>query len=757
MQTRRQFLQTAGGWLVAFNVPLAADAADQPYANGPGALPVAPLPPSRPVAATKAAPFPSKPADRVEGFLRLTPEGRLEVFSGKVDLGTGVKTALSQMVAEELDMPLDSLDLIQGDTARTPDQGPTYGSLSIQNGGTQLRQAAATLRAALGRAAAQQWSVDPATVTFSNGRVRGTDGRSLRYQELVAAGPLELALDTKAVLKDPAKHEVVGRSVARPEIADIVTGAHIYMQDFRRRDMVHARVVRPSSVRGTLKGFDDSACKAIPGYLRTVREGNFLAVVADREWSAIKAARALKTEWTDWAGLPEQSALWKHVRESAVASHDELQKDGDAKAELAKPPVRRARHTFDFAMHTHGSIGPSCAVAEWTDGAVTVWTASQQTHLLRQQLATMLTLPVEQVRCVYLPGAGCYGRNGHEDAAADAALVARAMKRPVRVQWMRADEHGWDPKGPPTLLDYEAEVGADGMISAWHSTGYMAHRPKNVAVALVAAELADLAHADSSPGNIQGSFAIQYQVPHRLTEVNWLAETPLRPSWIRTPGRMQNTFGNESMMDALAVLAGRDPIEFRRRHLQDPRADDLLAQLATFARWTPAVSGSRRQAGPVVRGRGVSYVKYELVRTYIGLVVDVSVNLTTGQVRVDHCHVAHDCGQIINPDGLRNQIEGNMIQTVSRTLIEEVKFDRSQVTSLDWASYPILRYPDVPEISIHLINRPNEKPWGAGEPSAAVVPSAIANAIFDATGARLTSVPFTPDKVLAALAAVKRA
>jgi hypothetical protein len=281
-----------------------------------------------------------------------------------------------------------------------------------------------------------------------------------------------------------------------------------------------------------------------------------------------------------------------------------------------------------------------------------------------------------------------------------------------------------------------------------------------VAVPLTAALHANLPHEDASPGNIHQSLAVQYSIPNRLCEVNWLEDTPLRPSWIRTPGRMQNTFGNESMMDELAVMAGEDPIAFRRKHLQDPRADDLLLQLISFARWTPAVSGTANQAfmatkpkKGVVNGRGVSYVKYELVRTYVGLVVDVSLDLSTGVIKVDHMHVAHDCGQIINPDGLRNQIDGNMIQTVSRTLIEELKFDRSKVTSLDWVSYPILRYPDVPMISTHLINRPNEKPWGAGEPSAAVVPSAIANAVFDAAGIRLTSVPFTPEKVLAALKA----
>lgn len=749
MWTRRDFLRT-GGWWVAFSLGGAAGTVSADSERAAGELPLAP---ARKGPAAPSPRFPGRPADRVEGFLRLTPEGRLEVFSGKVDLGTGVRIALAQMVAEELELPIDSLDVVQGDTALTPDQGPTYGSLSVQNGGAQLRQAAATLRQALIAEAARRWDAPPERLRCREGRVRAEDGRSLRYQELVAGAPLELQLDAKAPLKDPAGHELVGRSVPRPEIADIVTGAHHYVHDFRRPDMVHARVIRPNAIKAQLLSFDDSACKAIPGWRSTVRQGNFLAVVAEDEWAAVRAARAIRASWSPWNGLPEQRELWQHVRASAVASSENLQSDGDALAVLARPPGRRLRRSFDFAIHTHGSIGPSCAVAEWDGDSVTVWTASQQTHLLRRQLATMLGTTAEQVRCIYLPGAGCYGRNGHEDAAADAVLVSRAVGRPVRVQWMREDEHGWDPKGPPTLIDYEAELDEQGRVQAWHSLAFLPSRPKEVSVALVAADLAGLPHDASSPGNIHQALAIPYRVPNRLCQVHWLAETPLRPSWIRTPGRMQNTFGNESVMDELAALAGQDPIAFRRAHLDDPRGDELLAQLATFADWAAKVSGSARTPGRLAHGRGMAYVKYELVRTYVGLVVDVVVDRETGEVRVERCHVAHDCGQIINPDGLRNQIEGNMIQTVSRTLIEELKFDRSRVTSVDWASYPILRYPEVPEIAIHLINRPGEKPWGAGEPSAAVVPAAIANAIFDATGARLTSVPFTPAKVLAALKA----
>jgi CO/xanthine dehydrogenase Mo-binding subunit len=517
--------------------------------------------------------------------------------------------------------------------------------------------------------------------------------------------------------------------------------------------MLHARVVHPAAMGAQLLSWDDSACRAIPTYVTTIQKGQFLAVVAKQEWDAIRALKALKVEWSDWQGLPAQDALWSFVRDSEVQSLESFQKDGDAKATLSTAE-RVLKRSYDFAIHTHGSMGPSAAVAEWQDGALTVWTASQQTHLLRKQLATMFKVSEDRVRCIYVPGAGCYGRNGHEDAAGDAALIAQELATPVRVQWMRQDEHGWDPKGPPTLIDYEAALGADGKIVAWHSLAFLPHRPKVVAVPLTTALHADLPHEEASPGNIHQSLAIQYGIPHRLCEVNWLKDTPFRPSWIRTPGRMQNTFGNESMMDELAVMAGQDPIAFRRAHLNDPRGDDLLQQLISFARWTPKVSGTERGSGRYLKGRGMSYVKYELVRTYVGLVVDVTVDTETGQVSVDHCHVAHDCGQIINPDGLRNQLEGNMIQTVSRTLIEELQFDRSRVTSVDWETYPILKHTAVPKISMHLIDRPKEKPWGAGEPSAAVVPSAIANAIYDAAGIRLTSVPFTPAKVLAALGKV---
>ena len=300
------------------------------------------------------------------------------------------------------------------------------------------------------------------------------------------------------------------------------------------------------------------------------------------------------------------------------------------------------------------------------------------------------------------------------------------------------------------MIDYRAALDANGNVIGWQSEAFIPDRPKDIMVALLPAELAKLPHEPSHPGNIHQALAIPYQFPNVRATAHWLADTPFRPSWIRTPGRMQNTFGNECFIDEIAVAAGVDPLELRLRNLKDPRGAELLQALATLAEWKPRAPRSA-VSGDIARGRGLAYIKYELVRTYVGAVADVEVNLTTGQVRVTKFHVAHDCGQIINPDGLRNQIEGNVVQTVSRTLIEELKFDRSRVTSVDWASYPILRFPDVPDVAIKLIERPNEKPWGAGEPTAAVVPSAIANAIYNATGARLRSVPFTPDKVQAAL------
>jgi nicotinate dehydrogenase subunit B len=725
-ESRRAFLKTGGALVVTFAV-------------GPSAA-------AGPSMAGKTV-----AADQVDGFLAIDAKGQVTVFSGKVDLGTGIQTAMAQIAAEELSVPLDRVTVIQGDTALTPDQGVTFGSLSIQNGGMQIRQAAATARDALVSQVASGQGMAKDALTVKDGIVLPkSGGKGWTYAELVGGRDFQLKLDPKAPLKEPKDYTVVGKPIPRLDIPGKVTGRFTYMQDFKVKGMIHARVVHPRAMKATLQAWNDFEARKIPGYIGAIRKGNYLAVLARSEWAAIKASRMLETTWSDWAGLPEQGKLWEYVRKVKINKDEDLQKVGDTAAGMKAPNTKSVAASYDFAIHTHGSIGPSCAVAEYKDGKLTVWSASQQTHLLRKQIANMLALSPDDVRCIYIEGSGCYGRNGHEDAAADAALLAKDVGLPVRVQWMREDEHGWDPKGPPTLYDYRAAIDDNGNLQAWESEVFIPDRPKDIAVTLLPAELAGLPREDAHPGNIHQSLAVPYTFRNIKATAHWLAETPFRPSWIRTPGRMQNTYANESFVDEVAAAAGIDPLEFRLRNLNDPRGIELLQRLARLSGWTPRSAGNR-QEGDVLKGRGLSYVKYELVRTYVGAVADVSVDRKTGKVTVTKFYVAHDCGQIINPDGLKNQIEGNVMQTTSRTLLEELQFDRSRVTSVDWKTYPIIKFPDVPEVAIELIDRPSEKPWGAGEPTAAVVPSAIANAIYDATGVRMRSVPFTPAKLRAVL------
>jgi nicotinate dehydrogenase subunit B len=686
--------------------------------------------------------------DVVDSYLAIGPNGTVTVYSGKVDLGTGVLTAVTQIVADELDVPLEHVTVIQGDTLLTPDQGPTYGSLSIQNGGAQLRRAAATARRALLEKAAVKLKIDVSTLSIRDGLVTGPGGSKVPLGSLVGGNTLSLKLEETAPLKPAADFRLVGKPIPRLDIPDKVTGRFTFMQDFKVPGMLHGRVIMPSALGATLVSYDESTIRDIPGVVKVVRIENFIGVVAKSEWGAIKAARQLSVKWSAWNGLPEQAKLWEHVRGTKVLKDDITSNAGDAAAALAAAP-RKLTATYDFAIHTHGSLGPSCAVAEFKDGKLTCWTASQSTHNLRKQLAAMLGVADENVRCIYVDGAGCYGRNAHEDAAGDAALLARAVGQPVRVQWMRADEHGWDPKGPPTLLDMRAGLDAGGKILAWESELFIPNGGAGF-VALLGADHAGLnSLGQLSPGGVINDLAIPYTIPNVKTTAHRLESTPFKPSWIRSPGRMQNTFANESFFDELAAASGTDPLQLRLEYLHDARGEEVLERLAALSNWRHRPKPERR--GEMVVGRGLAYVKYEMVRTYVGVVAEVQVNTKSGEIAAKHFYVAHDCGQIINPDGLRNQIEGNVVQTVSRVLKEEVTFDRSMVTSLDWASYPILTFPEVPEVTIELIDRPNEVPWGAGEPTAALVPAAIGNAVFDAIGVRLRSVPFTPTKVKLAM------
>jgi len=727
---RRNFLKASGTLVVAFSIEGAFHSTPARAAAG-----------AKPVSLTE-----------VESFIAIGRDGKITVYCGHVDLGTGVQTAIAQIAAEELDVPFGRVTVIQGDTALTPDQGITSGSFSIQGAGMQIRQAAATARQALLVMAAQRLGDSAEGLAIADGVIRSKrKDKLVEYGDLVGAKTLSLTVDKNARLKAPGDYTIVGRPIARIDIPDKVTGRFTYVQDVKVPGMLYGRPVHPPAMKAKLLSVDESSLRGIPGIVKVVREGDFCGVVAETEWAAIKAARQLKATWTTWAGLPTEDELWSYVRATKVATDDATSNVGNT-AEALEHASQRMKATYNFAMQTHGSIGPSAAVAEFKDGKLTCWTASQATHALRKQLAQMLSMPEDDVRCIYVEGAGCYGRNGHEDAAGDAALMARAVGRPVRVQWMRWDEHGWDPKGPPTLVDLEAGLDASHKLVAWKGDFYIPVGGP-AAVWLLTAELADLPHReDLETGSIFQNSAIPYDFPNRYTVCHRLASTPLRPSWIRSPGRMQNTFANESFLDEIIATIGADPLEFRLEHISDSRGAELLRRLGQLAKWEAHKVGDRGHGGDVLRGRGLSYVHYELSRTYVGIVVDVEIDRKSGKTSVKRAAVVHDCGQIINPDGVRNQIEGGVIQTVSRTLIEELKFDRSRVTSLDWASYPILTFPDVPDVIIDLIDRPAEVPWGAGEPACAVVPSAICSAIFDATGARLRSVPFKPQDVKAALA-----
>ncbi|WP_354677997.1 xanthine dehydrogenase family protein molybdopterin-binding subunit [Cupriavidus plantarum] len=742
---RRAFLKQSGGLLVSFSLPASLLVTANPaLAQSVTAVDAA----GQTVTRASAA------KGDVDAWLAIAPNGRVTVFSGKVDLGTGARTALAQMVAEELDVDFTQVDLVMGDTLLTLDQGQTAGSLTIQDGGGTLRRAAASARRALVSRAATQWEVEPAALSVRDGIIATADNaHRVSYGELLAGKPIKVALDPKVPLKDPAKHGIVGKSVARVDIPGKVTGTFTYMQDFRLPQMLHARVIRPAGPGAKLVSVDESSVAGMPG-VRVVRKQDFLAVLSPTEWGAIKAARALKVQWDDPAHFPEQAELYRYWRALPVASVETPASKGDAAGALASAS-KRVEATYEFPPNTHGSIGPACAVAEFRDGQCTIWSAAQSTHSLQGEIALTLGVEKAKVRLIYLDGAGCYGRNGHEDCSADAALVSQLAGAPVRVQWMRADEHGWDPKSPPTVIDLKGGLDARQRPVAWQSEFYAAAQKGSIAeFPLLATITSGINRPAYVTGNISKNADILYTLPNVSTKVNRMTDSAFRTAHLRSPGRLQNAFANEAFFDELAVAAGADPLQWRLDYLPDPRARAVLEDVARLSKWNAHTARAIRRKGDprdVVRGRGMAFVRYDNDRTYVATVLELAVNRKTGAIRVTDVWCSHDCGQLINPDGTRNQIEGGIIQTISRVLMEELKFDTRKITSVDWNTYPILRFPDVPDIHISLIDRPEAPPWGAGEMAPATIPAAISNAVFAATGARLRSVPFLPEKMLAAM------
>ncbi len=729
--TRRGLLKAGGALVVSFALDAARDTRAQ-------------------IAATlKSDLGKTVDAGQVDGFLAVHPDGSVTVYSGKVDLGTGLRIAMRQMVAEELDIPVERIALIEGDTALTPDQGPTAGSTGIQRGGVQIRQAAATARQALLRLAAERLKAPADSLVVESGTIRAkTGGKRVRFGELVGGRQFALKLDAKAPLKEPAAYTVVGEPLPRPDLPGKLTGRHTFMHDFKLAGMLHGRVVHAPAIGARLDSVDEASVAGIPG-VKVVRIKNFLGVVAEDEWAAVRAARELKASWSGGGGLPGSDALQRAMRESAVAHDETIVNRGDA-AQALGSASRKLSASYYWPPQSHASLGPSCAVADVRAEEATIWTSSQATHKYRPHFAKVLGLAPEKVRLVYLDGAGCYGMNGHEDAAADAAILSRATGRPVRVQWMREDEHGWDPKGPPQLLELSASLDDGGKIAAWSAEMWIPEATKGLPnIPLLSPAAAGLPQPEGiGTGLISQNADPSYAVPNVRVVAHWLKDTPLRPSNLRAPGKIANTFAVESLVDELAVAAGADPLAFRLRGIDDPRGIAVLTRVGEIMKWAPR-SGPTGGNGT---GRGVAYIHYKHTENYVAMGMDVTVDRTSGAVRVTRVVCAHDCGLVINPDAVKNQVEGGILQTLSRALHEEARFDSNRVTSLDWASYPILKFPEVPEVVVELIDRPELPPMGAGEAAATPVAAALANAIYDAVGVRLRQVPMTPERVKQALA-----
>ena len=688
----------------------------------------------------------------VDAFLAVNGDGTVTLFCGKVDLGQGLRIAIPQIAAEELGIDVDKITFIEGDTALTPDQGRTSGSNGIQRGGVQIRQAAATARKALVELAAQRLNAKAEDLETAGGMVRPKSGGSgVSFADLIAGKQFDLKLDPKAPLKDPARYTIVGKSLRRPDVPSKCFGTHIYVHDLAVPNMLHARVIRPGAVGAKLVSVDEASIKDIHG-AKVVRVKDLLAVVADEEWNAVRASRALRAQWSEGTGLPSQSGLVETLRNEPGIVDETLVNKGSPAAQ--RPAGAKAlTATYYWPMQSHASIGPSCAVADVSNDSATVWTASQGTHGNQTTFAKFLGLPKEKVRMIYLEGSGCYGMNGHEDAAADAAILSRATGRPVRVQWSREDELGWDPKGPPQLLSISGAVSADGRILDWRTEMWIPKTTRGLPnIPLLAPEAAGLEHV---PGLNTGLISQNGDPPYSAESIqviaHWLKDAPLRPAPIRSPGKPANCFAVESFVDELAAAAGIDPVEFRLRGLKDPRAIEVIKRTAAMMKWQPQAYQLASTNDAIARGRGVAYIRYKHSESYVGMGMEVAVERASGRITVERVVCAHDCGLIINPDGVRAQIEGSILQTISRVLMEEVMFDRSRVLSVDWASYPILRFPGVPKIDIELINRPTEKPVGAGEAACTTVGPALANAVYNATGARLRTVPFTPERVKLAL------
>ena len=681
----------------------------------------------------------------LDSWIGVGGDGTITIFTGKAELGQGIRTALMQVAADQLAVPFERIALVTADTARTPDEGYTAGSNSMKDSGTAILNAAAQARELLVAEAAKRWNVAATSLTARDGAVVAPDGRRLEFREIAPSVPLRSRASAES--KRATARNVVGKSIPRVDIPAKVTGGAAYVHDLRLPGMVHARVVRPPQHGAKLTAIDTSAGERMPGVLRVVRDGSYVAVIATQEFQAVRAARAI-SDTAKWEGRLPPVDVYPHLL--GLASQDTVIHDRDG-ANLGAAAID-AVYRRPYQMH--GSIGPSCAVGLLEGGKLTVWSHTQGVYPLRGAIAEMLGMEKESVRVIHMEGAGCYGHNGADDAGADAGLLARAMPgRPVRVQWMREEEHSWEPYGPAMVTRARAALD-NGRIAGWefdvwsntHST-----RPGK-AGELGPASLLAKPFPPSAPrplpqpegGGDRNAIPL-YSIPRATVTHRFIPEMPLRVSALRALGAYMNVFSIESFMDELAAAARADPEEFRLRHLEDARGTEVIRAAARRFGW----SEYARTPG---KGRGFAFARYKNLAAYCAIAMEVEVMRESGEIRVGRVAAAVDSGEAVNPDGIRNQIEGGVVQSLSWTMLEEVTWDARRITSRDWGRYPILRFAHVPaSIDVDVIDRPGQPFLGTGEAAQGPAAAAFANAVADATGKRIRQIPFDPPRVRAAL------
>ncbi len=733
---RRGFLAAGTGLLVTLAVPASVQAADVDMVGD------------------------GEPRDRLDTWLAIDADGRVLASVGKIDAGLGIPTAFAQIVADELDVAYAQVTIRMGDTATTPDQRGTGSSNGITDGGAALRAAGAQARAFLLARAAERLALPVAQLEVRDGVVRSLADptRSVSYADLLRGGRFELAYDAKARPKDPANYRVVGKPLPRSDIPPKVRAEYRYLVDHRLPAMVHARVLRPPTAGASFIGI--KALPATPGFIRLVQQGNFVAVVAEREEQAVQAARSVQIEWSTpkFRFSKDYDALYETLRTAPAKGRKVDRSNGDVDAALQAAP-QRIEAAYEYPFQSHACMGPACALAQVEASGVTVWMGGQKPYPLRKTVSELLGRPATDVRVIWMPGPGSYGMNDADDAAVDAVIVALAVGRPVRLQYARSDATAWDPKGPPGVFRLKGGLDAAGRVVAfdYHSRGYSGRtRPSGTQRYgdTLASQL--IGNGVTNSEDLYQVSADSYRFDHARVSaelIDWRASlsTGLRTAHLRDPDGMATTFASESFIDELALAAGLDPVAFRLQHLGDVRHAAVVRAVAERAQWQPRVGPNPANGnGATLRGRGIAYAPRN--GAVVAIVVEVEVERATGQWRATRFVVAHDCGLVINPLSLERVIESNILMSLSRTRHEEVRFDAERVHSVDWLTYPILDMTEVPDrIDVVLVGNQGSRTYGAGEPSTRPVAGALANALFDATGRRLRRVPFTPDRVLAAL------